>query len=327
MLKLKDFLQGYENGDTRLRDRYLSYPRAYRSGKTYVGAYFGIELELGGRYKTPFSRVTKFISENGITNTRLIQSYFERANLKYVAAHDPSVNGVEVISVPRHYNHRKQIGLQLEQLNLLYTGHNTNHSAGTHIHLNRAFYKNISDSRLLDLVRALNSFILYNPTFFELLGQRSFNWFNNRHDGKYRPIRPCFAIDDDNHGNKNTIEFRFMRSNLKKERIVKNIELAFAIMDYAVGTNPKGIYTHKWFCVSDFIAFVARQNKYSTLNSFIRQLQTKGIEYFNDIVQHEYENENLSHASLHLESYIDKCSDSSNRKYIYQVRTIAKELI
>ena len=146
---------------------------------------------------------------------------------------DSSVDGIEIVSHPMSYDFIKNNYVKaIEKVTDDYNGRGHN-IGGMHVHINRGqFIDDEHFSKFYDLFNA-------DIKFLEIIAQRSISdWGKiNSYDGtkkltdqvNYNGVGRYSAI---NLQNRETIEIRIFNSNLRPDRILKNILFIIAMIDY-----------------------------------------------------------------------------------------------
>ena len=243
----------------------LQYHQTEEDVNNYNQLFFGFELEIA-------------------INTDYAEDFLSFFNEDEIyLSYDSSVDGFEIVSHPMSWNYLNgEFKNRLEKaLNYAKSvgakGHN---KGGMHIHISRDGINDTQLKRLHNFLYAKASHQKYE--IIKTISQRQehnihwCNWsdtsikglFDNRNIKelkKYTKKSNKYTSINLNHSN--TIEFRIFNSNLRIERVYKNLEFIKALLDYTNLHNCKSLYKHffKWLAQSE------NRNKYMNLFSFLEE--------------------------------------------------------
>lgn len=233
--------------------------------------YFGFEIEVEGGciYAQEFlEKVNK--------ETELVY-------LKY----DGSVSGFEIVTHPmsRGFFYEEFVPKLTEGMEFLrkmgFRGHNR---AGIHIHVSSSsisakmlknivnlMYQNKEEHKTtwrkivqrrqceLDRWASMRPETLYNKTKENTY--KTIDSYNNQ-GIRRKPLIGSSRYSAINTGNEDTVEFRVFNSNTRIERIVKNAEVIFSLLDYSKTSKP--MFLHRYL---DFV--FNKKDKYKELRDFL----------------------------------------------------------
>ena len=223
-------------------------PEWKRHGKT--ADTFGMEIELQARQNV----------DNAVNKIHEIFGDF------VVCKEDSSTGarGFEIVTHPFDFGYfvRAKVHERLEQLKDICRGFHAK-ECGIHIHFSRSFLKD--NHHLYRLIY----FFSQNPKFIELIAQRE-------QTGYWQHERPNRVLEKASRGdtwsnrydainiqNAHTIEIRIFASNLKAERILKNLEFVYSIVKYTRDNSSEKLI--------DFLAWLKVQRRLTTLKTYIEQ--------------------------------------------------------
>ena len=194
---------------------------------------------------------------------------------------DSSVDGFEIITQPMTRQYATELfedkiskGFEfLKEHN--FEGHN---AGGIHIHLGLP-YDNELDfmSCLLKLKKLLYNLPTHMQDLLLLISQRKSDelerWSNNKY---YRKMTLQNCMSQDNRyellnmdSRTRTLEFRMFNSNLRTERIMKNIEVVLSLLDYVETYYTVEMYDKNLFTWLDYVK--RNEEKYPNLVRFINE--------------------------------------------------------
>lgn len=192
---------------------------------------------------------------------------------RYILAHDGSLNdGVELITVPLTLaQHRKDFGWEkiLEPvLTIAKAGAGTDR-CGMHVHINRAALTPLQIGKIMVF---LNSSLL--EEHMVRIAQRDSNSYCER---KPKMLTSGRYTNDCRYERANltdrTLEIRMFRSNLRHERVLKNIEFCEAMVHYTRECSMREI--ESWNAFSDWL--LKRKHEYPELVRFLDEKRAHGF--------------------------------------------------
>lgn len=257
--------------------------------------YFGFEIEVeGDRYYAK-----EFLQK---VNKEMELVYLKR---------DGSVDGFEIVSHPmsRGFFYKEFVPKLTEGMEFLrqmgFRGHN---KAGIHIHVSSS---SISAKMLKNMVNLMyQNKVEHRTTWRKIVQRRQYEldrWasmkpetLNNktktntykvidaydRQGRYYKPLIGSSRYSAINTSNDQTVEFRVFNSNTRIERIVKNAEVIFSLIDYSKTSRPMFLHRYLDFVFDkkdkykEFCDFLVEKNIYNPLEKY-NQL-TLNIEDEND---------------------------------------------
>lgn len=197
--------------------------------------------------------------------------------------HDGSVEGFEIITQPmtksyatKEFSNVISKGLDFLKKNK-FKGHNY---GGIHIHVGRLNDRYDYKQVLLKLKHLLYNLDNNKQKLLLLISQRKrselSSWSDNH--SSYMSLQNCFIQSSryellNNDERTWTLEFRMFNSNLRIERIMKNIEVVYSLIDYVDTYYTTDMYNHSLFTWMRYVKNNAE--KYPNLNSFIDEIQDK----------------------------------------------------
>jgi hypothetical protein len=195
-----------------------NYHRFYGESKDCL--YFGMELEveaLKGRKRDAAYKITQDCPE------------------VYVV-HDGSINyGFEIVTHPMTFDYFNT-KFNLDAIEAMGTNKlccSWRKTCGIHFHVSKSAFTPMHQYRFI-------KFLYMNQEFCEIIGQRKFNRYcaNPKRSGHLAALELAYSKRQENRyefvnmQNPATIELRFFKGNLLKDRILKNIEFVKALYDY-----------------------------------------------------------------------------------------------
>lgn len=233
--------------------------------------YFGFEIEVEG---------------NCIYAKEFLEKVNKETELVYLK-YDGSVNGFEIVTHPmsRGFFYEEFVPKLTEGMEFLrqigFRGHNR---AGIHIHVSSSsisakmlknivnlMYQNKTEHRTtwrkivqrkqyeLDRWASMSPSTLYNKTktnTYKLID------FYNSQDRNRKPPIGSSKYSAINTNNTDTVEFRVFNSNTRIERIIKNAEVIFSLLDYS--KTSKQMFLHRYL---DFV--FEKKDKYEKFCDFL----------------------------------------------------------
>ncbi|MEM0447931.1 MAG: hypothetical protein QXT71_05210 [Thermoplasmata archaeon] len=244
--------------------RYHSIPRhQIQRGKT-------ISLELECR--VPYGSISLFAEE--------MYSKIDNIILERDGSLDSS-EGVEVVFSNKKYELLKEEINIFSEIAKKYNviAHNAGRGYGIHISISRKGWR-LDNEKCAKIVMLIDNF----REFFELVGQRKGNQFcvygppyeiYQYHISKINSRSKYCAVSFRDY---DRIEFRFFRSNIRKERIFKCVETVISIIEYI-----KTLKEEKKNNLEEYIKFIFRRNRrYENLFNFLLEKE-KIINYLINI--------------------------------------------
>lgn len=244
------FCESCYNGDCEEQQDYSGvHSYSYKPSPIFYGKgryHFGIELECN------FTDMGSAIEE---------LNQHDEIYLK----EDSSVNGIEIVSHPMTLKYFHDNILPAIRICAKEHGGKAHNVGGIHVHIGRDRFKDdLQFSNFYDLV---NNYV----DFTEIIAQRSIQAWSaiNPYNGEkslkdtynYNSIGRYSAI---NINNMHTIELRIFNSNLRRDRILKNLEYVHALLDFTRQFNSNKLHT--------FLAYVmACPELYPNLINFIKE--------------------------------------------------------
>lgn len=217
--------------------------------------------------------------------TEYAEGFMERVdnNLIYLER-DNSVAGFEIITQPMTRKYATELfkdkiskGFEfLKEHN--FKGHN---AGGIHIHV-RLPYDNLDFmSYILKLKKLLYNLSPRMQSLLLLITQRTSyelkQWSNNTYQRKLT-LQNCILQDDryellNMDSRTRTLEFRMFNSNLRTERIMKNIEVVLSLLDYVETYYTVEMYDKNLFTWLDYVR--RNEEKYPNLVAFMNEDKTR----------------------------------------------------
>ena len=258
--------------------QYTYKPSPHFYGNKNNNLFYGMELEVEMR---PYYTDLK---------TRVAYRFLkDTQSIAYLKNDATIVCGFEIVTHPGDYQwwHEDNNVLLNSIRKLTKTCESyTTENCGLHIHMSReAFYNNIH-------IALFTQFIYSNKFFTAFIAER-----HQRHQAGFAPeldtpskilafAKGTYVIDRHtavNLQNSDTVEIRIFKGNMRKERILKNIEFLDALLRFTSNYNKVKIgETHEQFMqrilpeltVENFKAFVEASN-YPNLNEFIKNYKRR----------------------------------------------------
>ncbi|MEM0447930.1 MAG: hypothetical protein QXT71_05205 [Thermoplasmata archaeon] len=240
--------------------RYHSIPRPQIQG----GKTISLELEC----RVPYKNISLFAEE--------IYSKIYKIILERDYSLDPN-EGVEVVFSNKKYELLKEEINSFSEIAKKYNviAHDAGREYGIHISISRKGWR-LDNEKCAKIVMLIDNF----KEFFELVGQRKGNQFcvygppyeiYQKHINKISCGNRYCAVS---FRNCDRIEFRFFRSNIRKERIFKCIETVISAVEYIKSLqkeeNPE---------IEKYIEFIFKNKaKYNNLFNFLLEKE-KIIDY------------------------------------------------
>ena len=156
-------------------------------------------------------------------------------------------NGVEFVTQPMTLEVHKGVRYEFDLWNDLFQGYHRS-TTGMHIHIPKGAFSNVQLYLWIYLMQMIGSVRVNHAkwdTMLTLIGQRRMNnwarfqlptWNNVKHQIAQVAIE---RIDEErarykyvNYNNRSTLELRFFKANMLKERILKNLEFVASTYDY-----------------------------------------------------------------------------------------------
>ena len=197
---------------------------------------------------------------------------------------DGSVAGFEIITQPMTRKYATELfedkiskGFEFLKENN-FTGHN---AGGIHIHV-RLPYDNLDFmSCLLKLKKLLYNLPSHLQDLLLLISQRKSDTLKRWSDNSYcrkLTLQNCMLQDNryellNIDSRTRTLEFRMFNSNLRTERIMKNIEVVLSLLDYVETYYTVEMYDKNLFTWLDYVR--RNEEKYPNLVAFINEDKTK----------------------------------------------------
>lgn len=299
----EDFIQCYECGDTIYRDDayynedgYAYCSDCWNSRRGVIYNYHDSDVEYLPKYLNDEDRNANYNELYGleleITGDRdTAERFQEIMGNTVVLMRDSSVDGYEMVSMPlsKEFFYHRFVPLLDEGLKYLrdngMTGHN---GGGIHIHF-KQFESGMQVANATQILYGSDNDLIV----WRMINQRrksAMSWCsqsNPWHDPQEilnkNLLYPC---DSGHHGTAlnydyrtETHELRIFNSNLRLERVIKNMECLFALQDY-VRANTQLICNTK-----GFIKFIAENsNKYPYLVDFMdeKNIFTTASQFYED---------------------------------------------
>jgi hypothetical protein len=205
--------------------------------------YFGLEIETDGGRE---------YSEIAVSDIAILK-------------HDGTCSGPEIVTIPatldNYYNSDYPLPSLLSSAIEQGCKGSTGCDTGMHIHVSKSSLTTLTIGKMIVFVNAIE-----NRSFMTLIMQRSFNqWCQVKTkkitDTHYNPDR----YEAINLQNDKTVEFRIFKSNLRMDRVLKNIEFVQALCEYCA--NIAGLQDLHY---SQFIIYVIKNKKlYRNLFNFL----------------------------------------------------------
>ena len=197
---------------------------------------------------------------------------------------DGSVDGFEIITQPMTRQYATEVfedkiskGFEfLKEHN--FKGHN---AGGIHIHVRLPYDNSNFMSCLLKLKKLLYNLPTNMQDLLLLISQRSSDklkqWSNNTYYRKLT-LQNCTLQDNryellNMDSRTQTLEFRMFNSNLRTERIMKNIEVVLSLLDYVDTYYTVNMYDKNLFTWLDYVK--RNEEKYPNLARFINEDKIK----------------------------------------------------
>nr|DAH13552.1 MAG TPA: putative amidoligase enzyme [Caudoviricetes sp.] len=197
---------------------------------------------------------------------------------------DSSVAGFEIITQPMTRQYATEIFTDKISKGFKYLRENNfkGHDAGgIHIHA-RLPYDNLDFmSYILKLKKLLYNLSPRMQDLLLLISQREPDelkcWSNNMYHRKLT-LQNCILQDSryellNMDSRTRTLEFRMFNSNLRTERIMKNIEVVLSLLDYVETYYTTDMYSKNLFTWLDYVK--RNEEKYPNLVSFINEDKTR----------------------------------------------------
>lgn len=197
---------------------------------------------------------------------------------------DSSVDGFEIITQPMTRQYATELfedkiskGFEfLKEHN--FKGHN---AGGIHIHVRLPYDNSEFMSYILKLKKLLYNLPPHMQNLLLLISQRKSDelerWSNNKY---YRKMTLQNCMSQDNRyellnmdSRTCTLEFRMFNSNLRTERIMKNIEVVLSLLDYVETYYTIGMYDKNLFTWLDYVQ--RNKEKYPNLVRFMNEEKIK----------------------------------------------------
>lgn len=208
---------------------------------------------------------------------------------------DGSVSGFEIITQPMTRKYATEVftdkinkGFEfLKEHN--FKGHN---AGGIHIHVGLPYYNSDFMSCLLKLKKLLYNLPPHLQDLLLLISQRKSDAFKRWSDNMYYrklTLQNC-TLQNNRYELLNidsrtgTLEFRMFNSNLRTERIMKNIEVVLSLLDYVETYYTVEMYDKNLFTWLDYVK--RNEEKYPNLVAFINEDKTRDkIRYIKEGVE------------------------------------------
>lgn len=214
------------------------------------------------------------------------EGFMERVDNDFIyLERDGSVAGFEIITQPMTRKYATELfedkiskGFEFLKENN-FKGHN---AGGIHIHVGLP-YDNELDfmSCLLKLKKLLYNLPTNMQDLLLLITQRKSDelkrWSNNTYQRKLT-LQNCMLQDNryellNMDSRTRTLEFRMFNSNLRTERIMKNIEVVLSLLDYVETYYTVNMYDKNLFTWLDYVKH--NEEKYPNLVAFINEDKTR----------------------------------------------------
>jgi hypothetical protein len=219
-------------------------PQLSRTSKAVRKArYFGLEIETDGG---------RDYGEIEIADIAILK-------------HDGTCSGPEIVTIPatldNYYNDDYPLAELLDSAKAQGCKGSTGRDTGMHIHVSKSSLTTLTIGKMIVFVNAIE-----NRSFMTSIMQRSFNqWCQVKTkkitDTHYNPDR----YEAINLQNDKTVEFRIFKSNLRMDRVLKNIEFVQALCEYCA--TVAGLQDLHY---SQFIIYVIKNKKlYRNLFNFL----------------------------------------------------------
>ena len=218
-------------------------------------------------------------------NTDYAEGFMERLDNDLIyLERDGSVAGFEIITQPMTRQYVTELfedkiskGFEfLKEHN--FKGHN---AGGIHIHV-RLPYNNLDFmSYILKLKKLLYNLSPHMQDLLLLISQRKSDelkrWSDNEYYGKLT-LQNCMSQSTryellNMDSRTRTLEFRMFNSNIRTERIMKNIEVVLSLLDYVETYYTVDIYDNNLFTWLDYVK--RNEEKYPNLVAFMNEDKTR----------------------------------------------------
>lgn len=240
----------HNDGDSLIHD-YSYKPRPNFIGKGKL--FFGCELEVtvNDRYSVieKAEEVFDILNPNGSDHA-------------YLKSDSSIGRGFEIVTHPHSYEEIRKLWLEKWKENIQgITSHNSG-TCGFHVHVSRGALSKMHIQKLIVFINAPE-----NASMVRSVAQRNCdNWGIIKSN---KVIGHCGHSDDRyeaiNLLNKHTIEFRIFRGNVRKDRIMKNLEFVKATIDFTRDRSYRDLSGDK------FRAFVSgRRKEFKYLHEFLQ---------------------------------------------------------
>ena len=214
-------------------------------------------------------------------NTDFAEGFMERVDndLIYLES-DSSVEGFEIITQPMTRKYATEVftdkiskGFEFLKEHD-FEGHN---AGGIHIHVRLPYDNSDFMSCIFKLKKLLYNLPPCMQDLLLLISQRSSDklkqWSNNTHCGKLT-LQNCTSQSNryellNIDSRTRTLEFRMFNSNLRTERIMKNIEVVLSLLDYVETYYTVDMYNKNLFTWLDYVK--RNKEKYPNLVAFINK--------------------------------------------------------
>ena len=214
---------------------------------------FGVELEMENRRETSISQITRALGG-------------PLGDGRYILCSDGSLNngGVELITLPYRLEYHQQSDLWDKTLSavrsIARSGRYTSH-CGMHVHINRKALTNLTVGKMLVFINSRQTAHLVTA-----IAQRDNGGYCARYEKKLRNGWDERSGHTEALGltGKGTCELRIFRGNLRKARVLKNLEFAHALCQWAMASSIKQLEKPDLF-----MTFVKDQKKrYPNLSAY-----------------------------------------------------------
>jgi hypothetical protein len=280
---------------------YQSKPSFNCLGRSPYGVFFGVELEV---------EVKDFDKEDKAHQITDVVNGFA------ITKHDGSLNyGFEICSSPASLDYHENVwnGFFKEEIleGLKAFGTTT---AGMHVHISRAPLSDLQIGKIISFIHNPE-----NAKFIRRIAQRDSNKYND-----YSKVKKVSSAHDKylinearytavNLLNKNTVEIRIFKSNLKRESFLKNIEFCAALTAFTWVANCSIKEAQSWRMFAKFVRknrkFYPRLYSYLVRNKYI--ISKRHMEYAEN---------NLRKHNLSLDTLKNRKREESENK-----KTLNKE--
>lgn len=240
--------------------------------------FYGVEIEV--EMKRKFSGLTKAISSRFDKDVKGIAYLKKDSSLACNKLDNAVLEGFEIVTHPGTFEwweaENNPLFPALSKLSVTCESW-ASENCGMHIHVSKKAFLSKSTGDRSSYIGALTGFILLignNPGFCAVVGDRyqsaQAGSFNVLGEYAYQIASGEKVIDRHaavNVNNKDTVEVRFFRGNLKRERILKNIEFVDSAVAFSVENAYKEIGQNPLELYKEYL--VENRDKYKFLTEYL----------------------------------------------------------